>query len=73
LGLAQDKQADVEAGRKQVGMIMGKLFGEKSELTVEDFRVVKHEQPSTTDHGNAQLLKKYTFSTSPNQTSLQTP
>jgi hypothetical protein len=61
-GLSVDKQAEVDAGRKQLGMIMGKLFGEKTELTVEDFRVAKHEEIATTDQGNPQMLKKYTFS-----------
>jgi hypothetical protein len=63
-GLSEDKQADVEAGRKQLGMIMGKLFGEKTELPVEDFRVAKTEETATTDQGNPQIMKRYTFSTS---------
>ena len=61
-GLSGDKQTDVDAGRKQLGMIMGKLFGEESALPVEDFRVVKTEETATTDQGNSQVLKKYTFS-----------
>lgn len=61
-GLSNDKQADVEAGRKQVGIILARLFGEKTELAVEGFKVVRTEESATTDHGNAQTLKKYTFS-----------
>jgi hypothetical protein len=64
-GLSEEKQADLEAGRKQVGMIMGKLFSEKTELTVEDFRIAKREETATTDQGNPQVLKKYTFSLVP--------
>jgi hypothetical protein len=61
-GLAEDRQAEVDAGKKQLGTIMAKLFGEKTELTIEGFRIVKTEEPATTDQGNAQTLKKYRFS-----------
>jgi hypothetical protein len=62
-GLPADKQ-NVEEGQKQVGRILGKLFGkEKSELTIDDhYKVVKGERISTTMTGNPQTLKNYTFS-----------
>jgi hypothetical protein len=76
-GLGDDKQADTDAGKKQMGTIMGKLFGRRNELTIEDFRVAKSEESATTDQGNTQTLRKYRFnlifqpnppSTSPTQT-----
>ena len=60
-GLAEDKQMDVDAGKKQVGVIIGKQFGDRSELTVEEFRITKHEETATTEQGNQQILKKYVF------------
>jgi hypothetical protein len=71
------QQADTDAGKKQMGTIMGKLFGHRNELTIEDFRVAKSEESATTDQGNTQTLRKYRFnlisqpnppSTSPTQT-----
>jgi hypothetical protein len=64
-GLSEPKQSDVDAGKKQIGTIMGKLFGEKTELAVEDFQVTKSEENATTDQGNLQVLKRYTFSIIP--------
>jgi hypothetical protein len=61
-GLSEDSQTDVDAGKRQLGTVMGRLFGELAELTVEDFRVVKEEESVTNDQGNWQSLKKYTFS-----------
>jgi len=60
-GLSEDKQADVDAGRKQMGTIMGRLFGAKSEVKVEGFMVTKGEEIAHTDQGNPQTLKRYTF------------
>lgn len=64
-GLSEDKQSDVDAGKRQVGTVLSKLFGELNELTVEDFRVVKEEENVTNDSGNTQTLKKYAFSIIP--------
>jgi len=74
-GLSQDKQAEIDAGRKQMGTILGRLFGTKSEIKVEDFKVVKVEETAHTDQGNPQVLKKYTFSMAqkPNQTTAPLP
>ena len=44
-GLTDDKQGDADAGKKQLGGIMGKLFGERNELVVEEFRVARTEAP----------------------------
>jgi hypothetical protein len=60
-GLSLEKQADVDAGRKRMGTIMGRVFGAKTEIKVEDFRVTKSEETAHTGQGNLQQLKKYTF------------
>ncbi len=60
-GLSDDKQTDADAGKKQLGTIMAKLLGQKSELTVEGFCVEKTEEMGRTEGGNDQTLKKYTF------------
>jgi len=76
-GLSDNLQADTDAGKKQLGTIMARLFGDRSELTIEDFHVAKIEENATTDQGNPQTLKKYRFSlvSHPNPTapSLTTP
>jgi hypothetical protein len=59
-GLAPDKQT-VEEGRKQIGRIMGKLFDEKTDLTFDEFKVVKREETTKTMVGNPQKLIRYTF------------
>jgi len=41
---------------------MGRLFGAKSEIKVEDFKVTKVEETAHSDQGNPQVMKKYTFS-----------
>ena len=64
-GLSEEKQTDVDAGKKQIGTILGKLFSARNELMVENFRVTKTEHESTTDQGNPQVLKQYTFSLPP--------
>ena len=61
-GLSEGKKDDSDSGKKQLGTIMGKLFGDRSELTIEDFQVAKNEDNSRTDQGNLQTLKKYRFS-----------
>jgi hypothetical protein len=63
-GLGEEKQTDVDTGKRQLGTILGKLFGARSELMVENFRVTKTEHETTTDQGNQQTLKQYTFSPS---------
>jgi hypothetical protein len=75
LSLRQDKQAEIEPGRKQMGTIMGKLFGQKDEIRVEDFKVMKAEETAHSDQGNPQTMKKYTFSmiAKPNPTAATTP
>ena len=60
-GLSEGKQTDVDTGKKQIGTILGKLFGKLDELVVEYFRVAKTEELATTDQGNPQVLKRYTF------------
>jgi len=52
----------VEASRKQVGIIFGRLFGTGDELLTEEFRVVKQEQNTLNEQGNPAVLKRYTFS-----------
>jgi hypothetical protein len=61
-GLATDKQT-LENGRQQVGKIMGKLFETANERNVEGYRVRKTETQESTANGNAQPVKRYTFTT----------
>lgn len=72
-GLSEDKQGDVDAARKQMGTIMGKVFGAKNEIKVEDFKVTKVEETAHTDQGNPQQLKKYSFSLAPKTAPTATP
>ena len=67
-GLNDNMQTDTDAGKKQLGTVMAKLFGDRNELTIEDFKVAKIEENVTTDQGNTQTLKKYTFSIIPGST-----
>ena len=72
-GLNEDSQTDVDAGKRQLGTVLGRLFGDKTELTVEDFRVAKREDNVANDQGNLQSMKKYTFSIVPSSTATLTP
>jgi len=60
-GLTDDKQGDADAGKKLLGGIMAKLFGERNEIQVEEFTIQREEAQGTTEQGNAQTLKKYRF------------
>ena len=60
-GLSPEKQ-NVEEGQKRVGHALGTLFGEKAELTIDNFKVVRAERSSTTMTGNPYRQKTYTFS-----------
>ena len=60
-GLAPDSQHDVEAGKRQVGLVLGRIFGEASVKQVDEFTVTKTEETATTDAGNPQTLKRYSF------------
>jgi hypothetical protein len=60
-GLTADKHG-LEEGRKQIGRIMGKLFGQSDELLVDEFKVTKQDTMSRTMTGNDQKLTRYTFS-----------
>ena len=73
-GLPADNQT-VEEGRKQIGRMMGRLFGEATELDFDEFRVVKQEERGSTIAGHTQTLNRYTFSmaTSTAQTANPTP
>ena len=61
-GLSHEKEGEVEAGRKQFGVVLAKLFGEKNEIVMEDFKLAKLEENGLNDQGNPTVLKKYTFS-----------
>ena len=60
-GLPADSQT-VEEGRKQIGRMMGRLFGEATKLDFDEFRVLKQEESARTMTGNPQTLNRYTFS-----------
>jgi hypothetical protein len=60
-GLSEENQT-VEEGRKQIGKIMGKLFGDKSELIMDEFKVARLEERGKSEAGNDQTLYRYTFS-----------
>ena len=59
-GLPADNQT-VEEGRKQIGRMMGRLFGEATDLDFDEFRVVKEGERARTGSGNPQTLNRYTF------------
>ena len=56
------KNQTVEAGRKQIGIIMGKLFGEGNELNFDEFHVVREQERAPNLADNYQTLNRYTFS-----------
>jgi hypothetical protein len=60
-GLSPEKQT-VEDGRMQIGKTMGKLFGDKTELAVDEFRIAKQERTEKNTAGNDQKMIRYTFS-----------
>ena len=59
-GLPPDKQTP-EEGRKQIGRIMSKLLGEKTELLFDQFRMVREKAKVFTSAGNDEMLNRYTF------------
>ena len=59
--LPPEKQT-VEDGRKQIGRIMGKLLGDKSELNFDDYRVTRTEQWGQSPAGNNVKMATYRFS-----------
>ena len=59
-GLTADNQT-VEEGRKQIGRIMSKLLGEKTELLFDQFRMVREKEKVFTSAGNDQMLHRYTI------------
>ncbi len=59
-GLSQDMQT-LEEGRKQIGRIMSRLFGEKTELCFDEFRVGRDQERALTSAGNDQTLNRYVF------------
>jgi len=59
-GLAKDKQ-DIDGGRKQIGVIMSKLFDGKLELTFEEIKVTKEEETGRSEAGYNKEVKYYTF------------
>ena len=71
-GLPADNQT-VEEGRKQIGRMMGRLFGEATELDFDEFRVVKQEERGTTIAGHTQTLNRYTFSMATSTPTPQNP
>lgn len=61
-GITDNHRDDAEAGRKQIGKIMARLFGDKAEITIEGIAVTKHEEAGNNVAKNWQKFKTYVFS-----------
>jgi hypothetical protein len=60
-GLAPENQT-TEQGPRQIGKLLGSLFGESQELDFDEFRVARRQEWSRSEAGNSIALNRYTFS-----------
>ncbi len=55
------KEPNEEAGKRQIGIIMGRLFKTTDTLDIEGFTVTRHEVETDREGGGSYVSKSYTF------------
>ena len=60
-GLSPENQTTEQAPR-QIGKIIGALFGDRSEAVLDEFRVTRRQHWTRTEAGNSVASNRYTFS-----------
>ena len=61
-GLRDEKRDDEDAGKKQIGVLMGRIFREKDPIEIEGWTVVRSQKFVTRPDGKgARSIKTYDF------------
>ena len=61
-GLRDEKQDEEDAGKKQIGVLMGRIFREKDQIEIEDWTVVRSQKFVTRPDGKGERsIKTYDF------------
>ena len=60
-GLSPENQTTEQAPR-QIGKIMGALFGDRLEVVIDEFRATRRQQWTRTEAGNSVASNRYRFS-----------